>query len=178
MISDFVKGKKKFDYPEGIQKGIVLHRAIDTFTDGHEIIQLAKQYFRPEYRLYSGALVDVVFDHFLATDKDSFLKVSLFDFASSVYSTLEQYAQFFPPRFAVMFPYMKEQNWLYSYRLLLGAEKSIGGVVHRAAYISDPEPATDIFKLHYQPLQDLFRQFWPDLRSFALEQWIILNGKG
>ncbi|KAF0239868.1 MAG: hypothetical protein FD183_1294 [Chitinophagaceae bacterium] len=30
MISDYVKGKKQYDYPLLIQKGIHLHRAIDT----------------------------------------------------------------------------------------------------------------------------------------------------
>jgi len=35
MISDFVKGKTKFDYPLTIQKGIYLHRQIDSFTDSH-----------------------------------------------------------------------------------------------------------------------------------------------
>ena len=35
MISDYVKGKKKIDYPPDIQKRIMLHRAIDTFTDFH-----------------------------------------------------------------------------------------------------------------------------------------------
>ena len=47
MISDFVKGKKKFDYPAGIRKGIALHRAIDTFTDDHEATKLAKNVFHP-----------------------------------------------------------------------------------------------------------------------------------
>lgn len=42
MISDYVKGKKKFDYPPDIQKGIMLHRAIDTFTDFHEATKEAK----------------------------------------------------------------------------------------------------------------------------------------
>ena len=35
MISDFVKGKKKEDYPDLIKKGIMLLRAIDNFTDLH-----------------------------------------------------------------------------------------------------------------------------------------------
>ena len=65
MISDFVKGKKKFDYPAGIQKGIMLHRHIDNFTDTHEATREAKEIFRPHYRLYSGAFVDVVYDHCL-----------------------------------------------------------------------------------------------------------------
>jgi acyl carrier protein phosphodiesterase len=72
LISDFVKGKKKLDYPETIQKGISLHRAIDTFTDGHEITRQAKVFFKQDYGLYAGALTDVVYDHFLANDPQEF----------------------------------------------------------------------------------------------------------
>src|SRR6202008_4422095 len=80
MISDFVKGKKKFDYPANIQKGIALHRFIDSFTDEHEATKEAKEVFRPAYRLYSGAFVDVVYDHFLATDENEFTEDSLLSF--------------------------------------------------------------------------------------------------
>lgn len=68
MISDFVKGKQKFDYPLTIQQGIMLHRAIDTFTDTHAITREAKSFFKEPYGPYSGPLVDVVYDHFLAND--------------------------------------------------------------------------------------------------------------
>ncbi len=72
MISDFVKGKSKYNYPGQIQKGIHLHRLIDEFTDIHAATARAKNYFRPQYRLYSGAFVDVVYDHFLAIDESQF----------------------------------------------------------------------------------------------------------
>ena len=68
MISDFVKGRKKFDYPPQIKKGIELHHAIDEFTDNHPATKQAKEFFRSDYRLYSGAFVDIVYDHFLAND--------------------------------------------------------------------------------------------------------------
>src|SRR5215212_6198912 len=88
IISDFVKGKKKFDFPAGIQKGIALHRAIDQFTDNHDTTKTAKDVFRPHYRLYSGAFVDVVYDHFLANNRDEFNEQSLYDFSQQVYKTL------------------------------------------------------------------------------------------
>src|ERR1700741_1079613 len=72
MINDYVKGKKKFDYTEGIQKGMTLHRAIDTFTDEHPAIKKAKEFFKADYRLYAGAFVDIVLDHFLAKDENEF----------------------------------------------------------------------------------------------------------
>jgi acyl carrier protein phosphodiesterase len=98
MISDYVKGKKKFDYPAAIQKGITLHRAIDTFTDDHPATKKAKEVFRPHYRLYSGAFVDVVYDHFLATDDREFPGSSLLDFSEQVYKMLGEYLHWFPNR--------------------------------------------------------------------------------
>ena len=72
MISDFVKGKRKYDYPQKIQQGIAVHREIDRFTDTHPVTKEAKEIFRPAYRLYAGPLIDVVYDHFLANDIDQF----------------------------------------------------------------------------------------------------------
>ena len=116
MISDFVKGKRKFDYPASIQKGIQLHRAIDEFTDFHPITGKAKELFRPAYRLYSGPFVDIVYDHFLAVDEKQFLKNNgLKNFTEATYQQLNKNATYFPLPFQKMFPYMQSQNWLYGY---------------------------------------------------------------
>jgi acyl carrier protein phosphodiesterase len=175
MISDFVKGSAKFSYPEGIQHGIALHRAIDTFTDSHEVTRQAKEVFRPHYRLYSGAFIDVVYDHFLAIDEKEFPQESLHSFSQRVYSTLDNYQQQMPQRFAGMFPYMKEQNWLYNYRHHWGIEKSLGGVVRRAAYLSESDTAFQLFQQHYQLLQDCYRHFWPTIKDFILEKFDALQ---
>lgn len=171
MISDFVKGKKKFDYPPDIQKGIALHRAIDTFTDEHEATKAAKEIFRPAYRLYSGAFTDVVYDHFLATDENEFPENSLHDFAQSVYITLDRHTQWMPDRFAGMFPHMKEQNWLYHYRTRWGTGKSLGGVVRRSQYLTESETAFRLFEQHYQLLQDCYRHFWAAIKPFAAQKF-------
>ncbi len=175
MISDFVKGKKKFAYPVTIQHGITLHRLIDEFTDTHEATKEAKQVFRPDYRLYSGAFVDVVYDHFLANDPADFTDGSLFDFSNSVYTTLEKQSPWFPEKFALMFPYMKQHNWLYNYRTRWGAEKSLGGVVRRSLYLTESETAFRLFEQHYQLLEDCFRHFWAFAKPFARHQFDLLQ---
>jgi len=167
LISDFVKGKNKFNYPERIQKGITLHRAIDTFTDEHEATKLAKDVFRPRYRLYSGAFVDVVYDHFLATDTNEFTEESLEIFSEDVYRNIDKHQQDLPERFARMFPYMKLQNWLFNYRTLAGTELSFGGVVRRARYLDESKTAAILFEENYKALQACYRSFFPDLKSFA-----------
>jgi acyl carrier protein phosphodiesterase len=167
LISDFVKGKTKFNYPEGIQKGIALHRAIDEFTDAHNATKIAKEIFRPYYRLYSGAFIDVVYDHFLATDPSEFTEEGLLTFSKKVYHTLDQYKNYFPPRFARMFPYMKTQDWLFNYRTRWGTESSFGGLVRRALYLQESNTAASLFQKHYQELQHCYQTFFPDVKSFA-----------
>ena len=112
MISDYIKGKKQFDYPLAVQKGIKLHRAIDNFTDTHAATQDLKLFFRPQYRLYSGAFADVVYDHFLANDKAEFnTETELKQFAANTYQMLEPHTELFPLPFKKMFPYMQELNF-------------------------------------------------------------------
>jgi acyl carrier protein phosphodiesterase len=171
LISDFVKGKKKFDFPPGIQKGITLHRAIDTFTDAHLITSEAKKVFRGDYRLYSGAIVDIIYDHFLANDELAFSEQSLGVFAQKTYSILEQYHDWLPERFARMVPYMKSQNWLLNYRERWGIARSLEGLVYRAAYLQESATAFRLFEEHYQLLGDCYRQFWKDARPFALKEF-------
>jgi acyl carrier protein phosphodiesterase len=169
MISDFVKGKKKFDYPEGIQKGIALHRAIDTFTDDHAATKEARQYFKPSVGLYSGAFVDVAYDHFLANDINEFTDASLKMFSLETYNTLTINAAVLPAAFAVMVPYMAKDNWLYNYRNLLGLEKSFGGLVRRAAYLNSSHTAFAAFKENYAPLQKCYNNFFPHVKEYAAE---------
>ena len=154
MISDFVKGKKKFEYPPAIQDGINLHRMIDQFTDTHEATAEAKKIFRPHYRLYAGAFVDVVYDHFLAIDEQEFTGDSLYDFSETVYDTLRSRITWFPEPFALFFPFMQQQNWLFHYRNRWGIEKSMGGLVRRAAYLSEHETGFRLFEQHFQLLQE------------------------
>ena len=87
MFSDFVKGRKNLII-QLIQAGITLHRWIDTFTDDPRSTREAKEYFRADYRLYSGAFVDVVYDHFLANDPHEFSAGSLASFfKTGIYSS-------------------------------------------------------------------------------------------
>lgn len=167
MISDFVKGRKKEDYPDLIKKGIMLHRRIDDFTDSHEATMFAKQFFRPDYRLYSGAFVDVVYDHFLANDNNEFNNNQLMEFSWQTYAVLDQHGIQLPEAFSHMLPYMKKQNWLYNYRYRWGTQNSFGGLVRRAAYLTESKKAFEIFEDHYSELHDCYNAFFPDVKKMA-----------
>ncbi len=174
MISDFVKGKKQFDYPELVQKGIRLHRAIDTFTDLHPATKQAKAYFKPAVGTYAGAFMDVVYDHFLALDAALFAETGLQHFAEEVYRQLHEQNTLLPEKFARMLPYMSNRNWLFHYQYTDGIEKSFGGLVRRAAYLNDAGPAFTLFIKHYSELESAYHDFFPDVKKFALSQFDAL----
>jgi acyl carrier protein phosphodiesterase len=167
-ISDFVKGRKQYDYPEAIFKGIKLHRAIDDFTDTHAATKEAKEFFRPVYRLYAGAFTDVVFDHFLANDPLYFpTQQSLEQFATATYQTLQNHYTNLPERFQKMLPYMQQQNWLLGYRFPDGIRQSLGGLVRRSAYLTDAAPAYQILQDNYAAIGHCFQQLFPELVTMS-----------
>ena len=175
MISDFVKGKTKFTYSQRIQKGISLHRSIDAFTDAHPATAAAKAFFRPHYRLYSGAIVDVLYDHFLALDTSLFTEQSLKQFTVEVYSSLDQQLPILPPSFAVLLPYMKTENWLFNYRNTEGMARSLRGLVRRATFMNDHETAYNLFLQNYDALGACYASFFTDVKTFAKEELAQLN---
>ena len=167
IISDFVKGRKRFDFNEAIQRGIMLHRSIDNFTDDHPATKEAKQYFKPAVGLYAGAFVDIVYDHFLALDANEFTGESLMQFSKFAYNALSQHQSILPERFAGMLPYMKKDNWLYNYSTVYGIQRSFGGLTHRAKYLDDSTLVYESFINNYTLLQHCYNTFFPDVKSFA-----------
>lgn len=175
MISDYIKGKKQYDYPLEIQAGIQLHRAIDNFTDTHEATQNIKAIFKKDYRLYAGAFADVVYDYFLANDKNEFETAETLKFFSTkTYRLLEKQQNYFPEYFIKIFPYMQAQNWLYNYRTHDGMQKSFGGLARRAKYISESETAYRIFLENKTAIQKEYDYFFPELKAFAAAKMNML----
>jgi acyl carrier protein phosphodiesterase len=169
MISDYIKGKKQFDYPAAIQQGIQLHRAIDQFTDDHEATKAIKRLFSPYVRLYAGAFADIVYDHFLALDEktaDEWLV-----FSSQTYLQLNEYKDWFPPPFARLFPYMTQQNWLYNYRFEWGIQNSFRGLERRAQYLGNTDAIFACFLKEYDTIKQLSAVFLPDVKKFAFGQF-------
>lgn len=167
MIADFVKGNQLFSYPPEVQRGIRMHRAIDQFTDQHQASRRAATFFYPSYGRYSVVFVDVAYDHFLANDPLIFPGVSLFDFSQQTYLQLSEKRELFPAIFNQIFPHMRAGNWLYGYRTKEGISKAFGGIIHRAKYLSDPEPAMTCLNAYYLEFQACYAEFFPQLIAYC-----------
>ncbi len=169
MIGDHVKGRIALQqYPEGIKNGIVLHRKIDAYTDTHPATQRAKLLFREDYGLYAGAIMDTLYDHYLANDPAKFLNQdTLLTFTQAAYNQLLENEVYFPPKFAEYFPYMREHNWLYNYRTTKGMERSLSGLARRAKYMPPVEKAYEIFITNYYHLNQCYYEIIDELTGFV-----------
>ena len=169
MMSDYVKGKKQYDYHPAVQVGIKLHRAIDAYTDQHAATRNIANLFKSHYRLYAGAFTDIVYDYFLANDPLSFeTPFHLEAFAQKTYKALSATQQNYPPKFQHMLPYMQSQNWLYHYRYDEGIQRSFAGMVRRATYINESDIAFSIFKENKLFIQEQYEAFFPNVKKFAI----------
>ncbi|MBX7109572.1 MAG: ACP phosphodiesterase [Chitinophagales bacterium] len=171
FIADGVKGKKYLDFEGEISKGIVMHRAIDTFTDTHDIVRHSKSFFREKYGLYSPVLIDLFYDHFLAKNWNHYSDAPLIFFTEFAYRVFEKYIDRMPERYQHMFPYMQKENWLLNYGHLEGIQRSLTGMSRRIKNNPGIENATWDLRNNYDALEDDFRQYFPELTRHIAEKF-------
>ena len=167
MIADFVKNRDVARLPESIQKGIKLHRVIDTFTDAHPLIHEAKAPFRPLVRLYSGAFVDVAFDYFLANDTTENSQREWQEHSQRVYAVLRRYEEFLPEVFKKVLDKMQQDDWLYNYRNEWGIDYSFRNVVNKAQFLDKTTNVFPAFLANKDFLREKYEIFFPEIKSFA-----------
>lgn len=171
LIADMVKGKQIESFPEEIQKGIILHREIDAFTDKHAAIKETKGIFRKTAGRYDAAFLDVAYDHFLAIDTSRTPADDWQPFADKCYAAIEAKAEILPHDFCTMFAYMRSENWLANYQHRWLIERSFERLKRRAKFLSNEADVFGDFEKNYTLLTDSYLQFFPDLEDYALKTY-------
>ncbi len=170
FIGDFVKGRNLSErFEKEIVMGIELHRSIDHFTDTHKIVQQSKKRLSAKYRHYSGVIVDVFYDHFLAANWADYHSLGLESFAQTAYSTLGDFEQILPDDVRSMLPYMIKGNWLLNYSKVEGVHRALSGMASRTPYESKMEQASVDLREQYEVFAADFAAFFPQLKDFAEE---------
>lgn len=175
FIGDFIKGVKieKFD-PE-ILKGISLHRAIDEFTDSHPVVAQSKERMRSKYRHYSGVIVDIFYDHYLAKNWTEYSQQPLNEFVEDFYLLIDEYDSILPDRVKYMMPYMKRHNWLENYAHIEGIQLVLRGMSNRTKFDSKMEESTVELRQYYEEFAEEFAMFFPELKEHSDSILTTLN---
>ncbi|AWG22417.1 ACP phosphodiesterase [Flavobacterium faecale] len=167
FMADGIRGKDFEKYPEQMQKGILLHRAIDTFTDAHPIFRQSTKRLHSRYHHYSGVIVDVLYDHFLAKNWNTYSQEDLATYITNFYNSLEDNKPDLSDRTLGMMPYMIPQNWLLSYQTVEGIAEILRQMDSRTKNKSKMTFATEELVAHYGEFENEFTLFFEDLRAHA-----------
>jgi len=167
FIADGIRGKKYEAYPKDIQTGILLHRHIDTFTDAHKTVRQSTKRLHKNYGHYSGVIVDILYDHFLAKNWNHYSKTPLADYVDDFYDTLEDNFEILPQRIQQMMPYMMADNWLLSYASIEGITKVLEGMNRRTKNRSQMNLAINELQEFYNEFEDEFTRFFDELIAFS-----------
>jgi acyl carrier protein phosphodiesterase len=167
FIADFVKGKKKNDYPPRIRKGIELHRMIDDFTDHHPITSESKARLRPGYGKYAGVIVDLYYDHFLAAGFSSYSGMPLKEYSENTYRIISGYDSVLPEGVRYFLPFMIEKNWLLNYATIDGIGRALSGLSKRVSFENRMDESVRELRLYYEEFRSEFDRFFPELITFA-----------
>jgi len=174
FMADGIRGKHYEHLPEDIQKGIILHRAIDTFTDSHPIFRQSTKRLHERYHHYAGVIVDVVYDHFLAKNWTKYCDEPLFDFVQRFYQSLHDNKPFLTEKTIDMMPYMIKYDWLFSYQYVDGIARILFQMDQRTKNNSKMQFAIEELKEFYEDFEHEFTIFFEDLRAFANEKLATL----
>lgn len=172
FIGDFVKGRNLVEqFEPEIARGIELHRAIDEFTDSHPVVLESKKRLRPTYRHYAAVIVDMFYDHLLASNWSAYHEEPLTDFAMRTYQTVQQFDSILPPQFRYMLSHMIRGNWLANYAHLEGLERALTGMASRSRYTSKMELSINDLKENYGLFSAEFATFFPKLHTYS-KNWL------
>lgn len=167
FIADSIKGKKYLEYPEGIRNGIILHRAIDFYTDTHPTVRKSISRLFDTYGHYSGVIVDILYDHFLAANWQDYSKIPLEIFVAHFYDLLQENYQILPKNIKQFLPYMIKDNWLVSYATVRGISRILYQMNERTKKRSKMNFAVIELEEHYEEFEAEFSSFFEELRLFT-----------
>ena len=174
FIADSIRGNKYKHLPDRIQKGILLHREIDTYTDSHPITKISSKRLHNNYSHYSMVIVDIFYDHFLAKNWQQYSNIPLELFVENFYDLLEANITILPDNTKRMIPYMISDNWLLNYREFEGLERVFHGMNRRTSMKSGMDTAVEELELYYADFEAEFRPFFEDLIIFSREKLLLL----
>lgn len=170
FAAEAVRGRAALEaYPPAVQRGIRLHRLIDSFTDAHPVVRRSTARLREAgLGKWAGVVADVGYDHLLARGFARYHydpAEPLPAFARRMYALLHQRRQELPERLRHMLPHMREGDWLSGYAHPEGLKNALQGLSRRvpgAGVLATGGPA---FLAELPAYQADFEAFWPELQA-------------
>jgi acyl carrier protein phosphodiesterase len=167
LAGDFVKGPLGDRFTPAVREGIIHHRKIDAFTDSHPDAGAFRRVLYPHFGHYSRVISDVFFDHFLAARWSDYATESLDEFLDEVYSLVDPHLADLPGALRFVYPRMRDEGWLKSYRDTRGIQIALTNMSRRLSRRPDFRTAASYLTDRRDELETHFLRFFPALIEYS-----------
>ena len=168
-MADGIRGNDYLLFPTDVKNGILLHRQIDTFTDSHIVYRQSKHRLHQKYGHYSGVIMDILYDHFLAKNWTKYSNEPLADYVDRFYKSLQENEKILTDKTKSLLPYMVENNWLKSYETIAGIEMILFQMDYRTKHRANMQEAVVELQLFYTEFENEFTTFFDELQDFVVQ---------
>jgi acyl carrier protein phosphodiesterase len=172
FMADGIRGKHFESFPLKIQKGIILHRAIDTFTDAHPVFRQSTKRLHAQYHHYAGVITDVFYDHFLAKNWNTYSEEKLEEYVARFYLSLQENYENLSEKTKALMPVMLKENWLLSYQSVEGINHILTQMDRRTNNESKMRLATKELTEFYSEFEQDFTIFFEEIRAYTNQKLI------
>lgn len=166
FLGDMISNQEVKTYPEGIRKGVFIHRKIDTFTDDHPDVLNGVRRLYERHSKYASVLIDIYYDYLLCINWDKYSDESMQSFADKIYAALQHNIDYMPERVQKRLLGMIHGNWLVSYATLDGIQYAINRMKQRASKPEMLDGAIESLENDLDLLNEEFNRFFPEILDY------------
>ena len=168
FLGDFVNKALENEFEYSIKQGIFMHKKLDTFTDSHPDFLRSRKRISSTNRRLAGVLIDIFYDHFLAKNWHDYSSITLEEYADNFYNILKKFSYCLLNKLMTRMPFIIEENWLLSYRDIIGIERTVERIAKRFSNTRHPlvKPIDELIN-NYESLENDFKSFYPEAIEYA-----------
>jgi acyl carrier protein phosphodiesterase len=128
LLADVVRGPQRDAMSANFVRGAACHKAIDAFTDAHPIVKRSRSRISSERRRFSGVLVDVFYDYYLARNFGRYSSVALDAYTSAFYASVKAHPIALPSDAQLMLERIMRYDLLASYARVDGVDRALNRI--------------------------------------------------
>ncbi len=168
FLADALRGRQAIEaLPPDVRQGVLLHRAIDAFTDEHPAVRHSVGLLRARHGRYAGVVLDILYDHLLARHWERFSETDLHTFSLGAYEAYRAHAHLMPEPIWERLERMIAHNWLTGYDTVDSLRFVFARMSERARFDNRFHEAHEDLTHHGDDLERLFLVFYPELIRHA-----------
>ena len=125
LLADVVRGAQRDAMSADFVRGAACHKAIDAFTDAHPVVKRSRARIGSEHRRFSGVLIDVFYDYYLARNWERYSPIALDVYTAAFYASAQAHVIELPPVARTMLERIIRYDLLGSYARVDGVERAL-----------------------------------------------------